>query len=315
MGDMPASCPALSSGEATLAQVIGIDLGGSAIKLGRFNQAGECLQSLTVDTPQPATPDAVLAAMLAAIHHIDPQREAAAIGVGMPGPVDVTGRISLVAINLSNWQMVPVADWLEAKTGKPVILANDANCAGLGEAWLGVGDQFQNLILLTLGTGVGGAVIIDGKLFVGSRGVGAELGLITLNPDGPPCNSGNQGSLEQYVSAQAIRRRTGLEPRELDAQARAGDPNALSFWQAYGRDLGAGLASLIYIFDPEVVVLGGGISASAEFFLPTAQAEVHRRVFYSDRSGLQLLIAKLGNQAGIVGAAKLAWSICTAAPS
>ncbi len=288
-------------------QVIGIDLGGSAIKVGRFSSGGECLQTLTIATPQPATPDVVLPAMLTAIHQVDPQGEAQAIGVGMPGPVDVTGRVSLIAINLSNWRMVAVADWLEAKTNKPVILANDANCAGLGEAWLGVGCQFQNLILLTLGTGVGGAVILDGKLFVGSRGVGAELGLITLNPDGPPCNSGNQGSLEQYVSVQAIRRRTGLEPHELYTQARSGDPQALAFWQDYGRDLGAGLASLIYVFDPEVVVLGGGISASAEFFLPTAQAEVHRRVFYSAQSGLQILVATLGNQAGIVGAAKLAW--------
>ncbi len=288
-------------------QIIGIDLGGSAIKAGRFSCMGECLQTLTIDTPQPATPDAVLPAMLAAIHQVDPQGEAQAIGVGMPGPVDVTGRVSLIAINLSNWQMVAVADWLEAKTKKPVILANDANCAGLGEAWLGVGCQFPNLILLTLGTGVGGAVILDGKLFVGSRGIGAELGLITLNPDGPPCNSGNQGSLEQYVSVQAIRRRTGLEPRELDTRARSGDTEALAFWRDYGRDLGAGLASLIYVFDPDVVVLGGGISASAEFLLPTVQAEVHRRVFYSAHSGLQILVATLGNQAGMVGAAKLAW--------
>ncbi|MCS6814311.1 MAG: ROK family protein [Cyanobacteria bacterium] len=290
-------------------QVIGVDLGGSAIKLGRFDRDGNCLQALTVATPQPATPDAVLTAMVTAIAQVDPYQNGKAIGVGMPGPVDATGRVSLVAINLSNWQMVPMADWLEAAVGRPVTLANDANCAGLGETWLGAGRRFQNLILLTLGTGVGGAVILDGQLFVGSRGVGAELGLITLNPDGPACNSGNRGSLEQYVSAQAIRRRTGLEPRELDARSRAGDPSALQFWQAYGRDLGAGLASLIYIFDPEAVVLGGGISASAEFFLPTVQAEVHQRVFHSAQSGLQILIAELGNQAGIVGAAKLAWQL------
>lgn len=290
-------------------QVIGVDLGGSAIKLGRFDRDGSCLQALTVATPQPATPNAVLTAMVTAITQVDPHQDGVAIGVGMPGPVDATGRISLVAINLNNWQMVPMADWLEAAVGKPVTLANDANCAGLGETWLGAGRRFQNLIMLTLGTGVGGAVILDGQLFVGSRGVGAELGLITLNPDGPVCNSGNRGSLEQYVSAQAIRRRTGLEPRELDARSRAGDPSALQFWQSYGRDLGAGLASLIYIFDPEAVVLGGGISASAEFFLPAVQAEVNQRVFYSAQSGLQILIAELGNQAGVVGAAKLAWQL------
>jgi len=125
---------------------------------------------------------------------------------------------------------VPLADWLEAKTGLPTVLANDANCAGLAEAWLGAGRQFRNLILLTLGTGVGGAIILDRKLFIGHQGTAGELGLITLNPDGPECNSGNQGSFEQYVSAPAIRRRTGLEPAELrSCQSRR--HKCLDIWQ------------------------------------------------------------------------------------
>jgi glucokinase len=110
---------------------------------------------------------------------------------------------------LTGWHDVPLAEWLEAKTGKPTILGNDGNCAGLGEAWLGAGRHFQNLILLTLGTGVGGAVILDGKLFVGHQGAAGELGLITLNPDGPMCNSGNQGSLEQYTQSWQFAASTG----------------------------------------------------------------------------------------------------------
>jgi glucokinase len=286
--------------------VLGIDLGGTAIKLGRFDGDGMCLQSLSVSTPQPATPETVLESMVAAIAILDPQHRARAIGVGLPGPADITGRISIIAINLSNWHNVPLADWLEEKTGNPVILANDANCAGVGEFWLGAGQHFRNLILLTLGTGVGGAVFLNGELFVGHYGAAAELGLITLNPAGPPCNSGNNGSLEQYASVQAIRR-TGKEPHEWGRLAQAGDRTALEFWQTYGRDLGAGLASLIYVLSPEAVILGGGISASAEFFLPTVQAEIERRVLPSSRQGLQLLRATLGNQAGMVGAAKLAW--------
>ncbi|HEY9661188.1 MAG TPA: ROK family protein, partial [Allocoleopsis sp.] len=129
----------------------------------------------------------------------------------------------------------------------------------------------------------------------------------TLNPDGPDCNSGNNGSLEQYTSVRAIRRRTGLEPDELGAKARAGDAAAIEFWQSYGRDLGAGLASLVYVLTPEAIVIGGGVSASAEFFFPAIEAELERRVLPSSRAGLQLLKAELGNQAGIVGAAKLAW--------
>lgn len=293
-------------------EVIGIDLGGTAIKLGRFRQDGTCLQSLSVATPQPATPTAVVEAMVEAITSLrsaNAQLNAnhKAIGVGTPGPADAAGRIARVAINLTNWHDVPLADMLEAKTGCPTVIANDANCAGLGEAWLGAGRQFRNLILLTLGTGVGGAIILDGKLFTGHQGAAGELGLITLNPDGPMCNSGNQGSLEQYASVQAIRRRTGKEPAELGVMAREGDKSALEFWESYGRDLGAGLASLIYVLTPEAIVIGGGVSASAEFFFPAALAEIERRVLYSSRAGLQLLPAELGNQAGMVGAAKLAW--------
>lgn len=289
--------------------VIGIDLGGTAIKLGRFNQDGTCLKSLSVATPQPATPEAVLAALIEAIAQIDRDNQTEAIAVGTPGPPDATGRIAKIAINLPGWYDIPLADWLEAKTGKPTIVANDANCAGLGEAWLGAGRHYQNLILLTLGTGVGGAIILNGKLFVGHQGAGGELGLISFNPDGPRCNSGNQGSLEQYTSATAIRRRTGKEPAELGALAAAGDAAALTFWQEYGRDLGIGLTSLIYVLTPEAVVIGGGVSASFQFFLPTMKAEIERRVMPTSREGLQILPAELGNAAGMLGAAKLALAI------
>ncbi|MEA5619099.1 ROK family protein [Cronbergia sp. UHCC 0137] len=290
-------------------QVIGVDLGGTAIKLGRFGADGSCLQSLTVPTPQPATPENVLAIIVDAIALVDPDNLTVAIGVGTPGPTDATGRIAKVAINLVGWQDIPLADWLESKTNKPTILANDANCAGLGEAWLGAGRNFQNLILLTLGTGVGGAIILDGKLFVGHLGAAGELGLITLNPQGPMCNSGNSGSLEQYTSVTAIRRQTGKEPAEIGALAQAGNTEALSFWDEYGRYLGIGLTSLIYVLTPQAIVLGGGVSASFEFFLPAMKAEIEQRVLPTSRLDLQILPAQLGNSAGMVGAAKLAQSL------
>lgn len=288
-------------------QVIGIDLGGTAIKLGRFDRDGNCLQSLTVGTPQPSTPEAVLAVMVDAIAQVDPYNQTVAIGVGTPGPADAKGRIAKIAINLAGWRNVPIADWLEAKTGKPTIVGNDANCAGLGESWLGAGRCFQNFIMLTLGTGVGGAIFLNGKLFIGHQGAAGELGLISFNPEGPKCNSGNRGSLEQYTSITAIRRRTGKEACELGALAAAGDIEALNFWRQYGRDLGIGLTSLIYVLTPEAIVIGGGASASFEFFLPTMQAEIEQRVTPESRIGLQILKAELGNAAGMVGAAKLAW--------
>ncbi|HIK30167.1 MAG TPA: ROK family protein [Oscillatoriales cyanobacterium M59_W2019_021] len=287
-------------------QAIGIDLGGTAIKLGKFDRAGNCLQTLSIPTPQPSTPEATIAAMRDAIDRLDPNGECAAVGIGTPGPVDPTARIAQIAINFDNWRDVPLAEAIEANTHRRVTLANDANCAGLGEAWLGASRHVRNSILLTLGTGVGGAAILNGELFVGHRGAAGELGLITLNPDGPECNSGNRGSLEQYVSVRAIRRQTGLEPDILAAKAQAGDPEAIAFWQEYGRLLGAGLASSVYILTPEAIVIGGGVSAAADLFFPTTWAELQRRVMPTSREGLQLVVAELGNRAGMVGAAKLA---------
>lgn len=291
---------------ASPSQVIGVDIGGSAIKLGRFDEDGQCLQSATVPTPQPATPDAVLAVLVDAIAQVNPQQTVCAIGIGTPGPADAAGRVARVAINLVNWQEVPLADWVEAKTGLPTVLANDANCAGLGEAWLGAGRSLSDLIMLTLGTGVGGAIVLNRQLFVGRGGAAAELGLITLNPGGPPCNSGNRGSLEQYCSVQAVQREMGCAPSDLAQRAAAGDAAAIAYWQKYGRYLGAGLTSLIYVLTPEAIVLGGGISAAIDWFLPTAWAEIEQRVLPSSRENLQILTAELGNRAGMVGAARLA---------
>ncbi|MGF1461262.1 MAG: ROK family protein [Leptolyngbyaceae cyanobacterium] len=291
---------------AATSQVIGIDLGGTAIKFGRYAQSGDCLEQLVISTPQPATPEAVLAAMVPAIDQLAPDRHVRAIGIGTPGPADAAGRIARVAINLAGWQDVPLADWLEAKTGLPTVLANDANCAGLGEAWLGAGCDFRDLVVLTLGTGVGGAIILDGDLFTGRTGAAGELGLITLDPKGPPCNSGNRGSLEQHCSVQAVRREMGCEPGKLAAQALMGDEAAIAYWQQYGRHLGAGLASLIYVLTPEAIILGGGISAGIDLFLPTVWQEIEQRVLPSSREGLQIVTATLVNQAGVAGAARLA---------
>ena len=289
--------------------VLGIDLGGTAIKLGRFTSEGDCIASLSVPTPQPSKPEAVVGAIAQAVKEIDPQTESLAIGLGSPGPVDASGRIAKVAINLAGWKNVPLSDLLEPQIHRPVVVANDANCAGMGEVWLGAGKGFRNFILLTLGTGVGGAVILDGKLFTGSNGAAGELGLVTINLYGPECNSGNRGSLEQYLAVGAIRRQTGFEPQKLGQMAAAGNRQALEFWETYGHYLGAGLASSIYILGPEAIAIGGGISASAEYFLPATWQEIERRVLPESRVGLQLLPAKLGNQAGIVGAAKLAWQL------
>ena len=295
--------------ENNLNQVIGVDLGGTAIKIGKFLRDGTCLESISLATPQPANPKPVIDAIAKGVQQLNKNNTSGAIGFGVPGPTDTARRIAKKSINLPGWDDVPVADWLEAQTGLPTVLENDANCAAIAEAWLGAGRKFSDFILLTLGTGVGGAIFLDGKLFTGRCGAAGELGLITLNPDGFPCRSGNQGSLEQYTSIGSVLRHTGKEPAAMGKLAQAGERAALEFWQSYGKLLGAGLASLIYVLTPEAVIIGGGISASSKFFLPTTLKEIEKRVVSTSRPGLQLLTAELGNKAGMLGAAKLVFSL------
>ena len=134
-------------------QVLGIDLGGTAIKLGKFLQDGTCLETMMIATPQAAAPESVVEAIAQGVNQLNCDRTCDAIGIGLPGPTDNARRIAKKSINLPGWDNVPVADWLEAQTGLPTLLENDANCAAIGEAWLGAGKNFQDFILLTLGTG------------------------------------------------------------------------------------------------------------------------------------------------------------------
>ncbi len=287
-------------------QVIGIDLGGTGIKLARFDRSGQRLAEQRIATPQPAVPGAVCMALCEAIEQLDPDHLAGVVGIGLPGPMDAAARVARVCINLPGWLDVPLADWLEPRLQRRVTLANDGNCALVGEAWLGAARGCSDVVLLTLGTGVGGGVMLNGSLFKGHHGAAAEPGLIGLNPDGPPCNSGNRGSLEQYASIAALRRLWDGDPEELNHLANAGDPEALAVWARYGRTLGVGISSLVYLFTPQRVLLGGGLAAAAVHFLPAVRAEVETRVQAVSREGLEILACQLGNGAGRLGAARLA---------
>ena len=289
-----------------MGQLIGVDLGGTAIKLGRFDCEGQLLAEAQVATPQPAMPGAVTVAISEAIALLDPDHRADRVGIGLPGPTDGTGRISRIAINLAGWQEVPLADWLEPRLERRVTLANDANCALVGEAWKGAAQGVGDAILLTLGTGVGGAVLLGGQLFSGHGGAAGELGLICVDPEGPSCNSGNNGSLEQFCSIAGLGRLSPLAPGELSRLADQGDAEALQVWQRYGQWLGIGLSSLLYVLTPEVVLIGGGLSAASRHFLPAVWHEVNRRVLAQSRNSLEIRACALGNGAGRLGAAKLA---------
>ena len=290
----------------TNGQVIGIDLGGTAIKLARFDHWGALLAELEVATPQPAVPGAVTMALCDAVERLDPSGEAPMVGVGLPGPMDAAARVARVCINLPGWEDVPLADWLEVRLQRRVTLANDGNCAVVGEAWGGAARGFSDVVLLTLGTGVGGGVLLGGQLFTGHNGAAAEPGLIGVDPDGPACNSGNRGSLEQFASIAALRRLSDRDPRALSQAAATGEPAALEVWERYGARLGVGLSSLVYVFTPQLVLLGGGLAGAACHFLPAVRREVEQRVQAVSREGLRIEACALGNGAGRLGAARLA---------
>ena len=287
-------------------EIIGIDLGGTAIKLGRFSIDGHLLEDQQLQTPQPATPGAVCVALVEAIEALDPDRRASIVGIGLPGPMDVEARVARVCINLPGWEEVPLADWLEPRLQRRVTLANDGNCALVGEAWKGAAKGYSDVVMLTLGTGVGGGVMLSGQLFTGHNGAAAEPGLIGLDPEGPPCNSGNRGSLEQFASISALRRLWDGDPAELAALAANGDAEAQAVWSRYGSTLGVGISSLVYMFTPELVLVGGGISGAATHFLPSVRKEVAQRVQAMSRQGLRIDVCALGNGAGRLGAARLA---------
>mgnify|MGYP006260496183 CR=1 FL=1 len=203
--------------------VLGVDLGGTAIKLGLFSLQGELLSEHQRPTPQPATPGSVCVEIVDAINFLDPDGRAAVVGIGLPGPMDAEARVARICINLPGWEEVPLAAWLEPRLKRSVTLANDGNCALVGEAWKGAAAGCSDVLLLTLGTGVGGGVMVGGQLFTGHNGAAAEPGLITLFPDGPDCNSGNRGSLEQFASISGLKRLSGVEPSSLAMAASCGD--------------------------------------------------------------------------------------------
>ena len=294
--------------------VLGVDLGGTAIKLGLFSLEGELLAEHQRPTPQPATPGSVCVEIVDAISGLDPHGRAAVVGIGLPGPMDADARVARICINLPGWEEVPLAAWLEPRLKRRVTLANDGNCALVGEAWKGAAAGFSDVLLLTLGTGVGGGVMLGGQLFTGHNGAAAEPGLITLFPDGPDCNSGNRGSLEQFASITGLKRLSGSEPSSLAMAASNGDAKALAHWERYGQLLGTGISSLVYAFTPQLVLVGGGLAGASEHFLPAVRREVSTRVQAVSREGLQIKPCALGNGAGRLGAARLAIQRLLVAP-
>lgn len=302
----------------------GVDIGGTTVKLGLFEAEGTIVDKWEIATDISDEGSAILPDVAASVgkkieeHQID-KTDIIGIGVGVPAPVTSDGVVNGSA-NLG-WKYKEVKRELEELSGLKTVVGNDANVAALGEMWKGGGAGETNMIMVTLGTGVGGGIIIDGKILVGATGAGGEIGHICVNYDETDhCGCGNCGCLEQYASATGIvklakkkldreMRATILKKEDVTAKdvfdaVKAGDEVADEIAVEFGRYLGYGLANLAAVCNPSVFVIGGGVSKAGEVLIPYIQKPYLERAFFSDRQ-VKFVLAKLGNDAGICGAAKL----------
>ena len=303
----------------------GIDIGGTTVKCGLFQTDGELCEkweivTRTEDNGKAILPDIAKTILDKMEKKQITKEQVSGVGVGVPGPV-IREREVAVAVNL-HWGYTMLADELEALLGGiPVKVGNDANVAALGEMWKGGGEGTKNLIMATLGTGVGGGIIVDGKIITGSHGAGGEIGHACVEPEETEsCNCGNKGCLEQMASATGIVRLgrkilaestedTVLKIGKLNAKVifdayKAGDAVAAKIVDKFAGYLGNALAIFACVVDPEVIVIGGGVSKAGQPLIDAVEKYFRRDAFVTCKD-TPIVLAKLDNDAGIFGAAKL----------
>jgi glucokinase len=288
---------------------LGIDIGVTNLKWAMVAREAESWQ--TIDQGQLPTlasegPDAVIGRVgelgRAALERWP---DIVSAGIGIPGLYDpVTGSARFLVNMPGEWSGRAVAGPVEGMLGVPVSLINDARAFGLAELRLGAGRGASSLVGLTLGTGVGGVIAIDGRVHLGHDGTAGEVGHQTIDPDGPPCNCGNRGCLEAFARADRIAEACGTDTAEAAVlAARAGDPTATEGLAEIGRYLGIGIANMVVVLSPDRVVIGGGIAAAADLLLGPIRAELRRRVQTTSLDEVEVVTAELGTWAGAIGAA------------
>ena len=302
----------------------GIDVGGTTIKCGLFTTDGDVLEKWEIPTRTEENgknilPDVALAVRMKLTEKDIPAEEVAGIGIGVPGPVDENGEVP-VAVNL-HWGRVNIVEEMEKLTGIHTKAGNDANVAALGEMWKGGGVGYKNLIMVTLGTGVGGGIILNEKILPGSHGAGGEIGHAHVDDTiTEPCNCGNCGCLEQVTSATGIVRLakealedceepTVLRLSDLSAKTvfdavKAGDEVAIQIAERFGQYLGKALSVFACVADPEVFVIGGGVSKAGPVLLNYI-TKYYRQFAFTACKNVDFALATLGNDAGIYGAARM----------
>lgn len=288
---------------------LGLDLGGTNIKWVVVERTAGDWQPLDrgqVTTPAADGPDAVVARLAAVgAEAIERNPGVASVGIGIPGLYDPAAGTTRFLVNIpGGWAGRPVAGPVGAALELPAALINDARAFGLAELRLGAARGASSMVGLTLGTGIGGVIAIDGRVHLGHDGTGGELGHQTLEPDGPPCGCGNRGCLEAFARADRIAAACGTATaEEAMAAARAGDPAAVAGLLVVGRYLGIGIANMIVVINPDVVVIGGGISAAFDLLRGPIETELRERVFTTALDRVRLAPAELGTWAGAIGAA------------
>ena len=307
---------------------IGVDVGGTKIAGGVVDEAGAIIARTRRDTPS-TDPRAIVDSIVSVVQELRQGRNIAAVGIGSAGFVDAARSTVLFAPNLA-WRDVAVRDQVVAATDLLVVVENDANAAAWGEFRFGAAEDVDDMVCVTVGTGIGGGLVLDGAVYRGAHGVGAELGHMRVVPNGHLCGCGNRGCLEQYASGQALVREAramalagsafaatllelaGGDPEKITGPmvtgaARDGDGASQELLTDLGRWLGEGLASFAALLDPAVFVIGGGVSAAGELLVGPASDAFRRNLTGRGyRPEAAIRVATLGNDAGIVGAADLA---------
>jgi len=302
---------------------IGVDLGGTNLRIAAVSADGTLLEKISSDTDVARGRDYVIDDMCRSISNLTNRfgasRRFTGIGIGVPGIIDLQTGMVCKAQNLPDWRNYPVKQEIERRLGTAVILENDANAACLGEKWLGAGMGVDDLCMLTLGTGVGGGMVLQKRIWHGMTGMAGELGHISVDPDGIVCGCGNQGCLEKHASATAVTAMARLmqlgeelssrEVFELAQLTGEAGEKARTIWRVVGEMLGIALATLINAFNFPLYLLSGGMLPAWEFFEPHMVRTVRERsfTFRATPNETHIAQATLGNEAGLYGAAYLPW--------
>ena len=296
---------------------IGLDLGGTNLRAAAIDRSGHILDRRATATNPAAGRETMLGHMVKAIAELRDAcgaQDLAGLGIGVPGFILLKEGIIRNSNNLECLEGFAIRDSIERRLGARVILENDANAAALGEKWMGAGRDVDDLVLLTLGTGVGGGIISGGRVLRGYLGMAGELGHITVYPDGNPCGCGNRGCLEKHASAtfvegmaSMLKLGDGLSARAVYDLAICGNEKAIRIFLAMGQALGVALATLVNTFNFPLFLLSGGVLAAWDLFAPPMLEEARRRSFTVRNTETRIEKAALGNEAGLFGAACLPW--------